>query len=68
MLRKSQPVDNGPTRLNKRENFRRAFAEFDLENVARFGKRETNRLMQDAGMVNDHTVDCFRHKECARLK
>ena len=23
--------------------------------------------MQATGMVNDHTVDCFRHKECAAL-
>ncbi|TXS91285.1 DNA-3-methyladenine glycosylase I [Parahaliea maris] len=23
--------------------------------------------MQATGMVNDHTVDCFRHQECARL-
>jgi DNA-3-methyladenine glycosylase I len=23
--------------------------------------------MQAVGMVNDHTVDCFRHAECARL-
>lgn len=23
--------------------------------------------MQATGMVNDHTVDCFRHGECARL-
>jgi DNA-3-methyladenine glycosylase I len=23
-------------------------------------------LMQAVGMVNDHTVDCFRHKECAK--
>jgi DNA-3-methyladenine glycosylase I len=31
------------TILNKRENFRRAFAEFEVEKVARFGKREINR-------------------------
>jgi len=23
--------------------------------------------MQAVGMVNDHTIDCFRHKECAKL-
>lgn len=23
--------------------------------------------MQATGMVNDHTTDCFRHRECARL-
>ena len=24
--------------------------------------------MQAVGMVNDHTVDCFRHKQCAKLR
>lgn len=24
-------------------------------------------LMQASGMVNDHEIDCFRHKECAKL-
>jgi 3-methyladenine DNA glycosylase Tag len=23
--------------------------------------------MQACGMINDHTLDCFRHKECKRL-
>ena len=41
------------TILNKRENFRRAFAEFDIEKVARFGKREINRLLQDAGIIRN---------------
>ncbi len=51
-LRKSRPVDNCATRLNKRENFRRAFAEFDVERVARFGKREINRLKIEAAINN----------------
>ena len=25
-------------------------------------------LMQAVGMVNDHTIDCFRHRQVARLK
>jgi DNA-3-methyladenine glycosylase I len=41
------------TILNKRENFRRAFAEFDVEKVARFGKREINRLLRDAGIIRN---------------
>jgi DNA-3-methyladenine glycosylase I len=24
--------------------------------------------LQAAGLVNDHTVDCFRHKQCAKMK
>jgi DNA-3-methyladenine glycosylase I len=39
------------TILRKRENFRRAFADFDPERVARFGKRDVNRLLKDAGIV-----------------
>lgn len=39
------------TILRKRENFRRAFDGFDFRKVARFGKREVNRLMKDAGIV-----------------
>ena len=41
------------TILNKRQNFRRAFAEFDVEQVARFGKREINRLLKDAGIIRN---------------
>ena len=39
------------TILNKREGFRRAFAQFDADAVARFGPRDVERLLQDAGIV-----------------
>jgi DNA-3-methyladenine glycosylase I len=39
------------TILRKRDNFRTAFANFDIETVARFGKRDVNRLLNDAGIV-----------------
>ncbi|MDA1195779.1 MAG: DNA-3-methyladenine glycosylase I [Planctomycetota bacterium] len=39
------------TILKKRENFRRAFAEFDIERVARFNRRSVERLLRDAGIV-----------------
>jgi len=39
------------TILRKRENFRAAFAGFDPEAVARFGERDVNRLLGDAGIV-----------------
>ena len=39
------------TILKKRENFRRAFAGFDFERVARFNKRSVERLLKDAGIV-----------------
>ncbi len=39
------------TILRKRENFRAAFAGFDLERVARFNTRSVERLLKDAGIV-----------------
>ena len=39
------------TILRKRENFRRAFAGFEIERVARFGARDVTRLLKDAGIV-----------------
>jgi len=39
------------TILNKRENFRKAFRGFDFNKVARFGEKDVERLLQDAGIV-----------------
>ena len=39
------------TILRKREGFRTAFAGFDPEQVARFGERDVERLLADAGIV-----------------
>jgi DNA-3-methyladenine glycosylase I len=39
------------TILRKRENFRAAFAGFELERVAAFGDRDVGRLLADAGIV-----------------
>ena len=39
------------TILRKRENFRAAFADFDIETVARYGDRDVARLLADAGIV-----------------
>ena len=39
------------TILNKRENFRAAFAGFDFDKVARFGERDVERLLKDAGII-----------------
>jgi len=41
------------TILNKRENYRKAFARFDPAKVARFGAREAKKLMADAGIVRN---------------
>jgi DNA-3-methyladenine glycosylase I len=41
------------TILRKRENFRRAFGGFDPAVIARYDKRKTEALMQDAGIVRN---------------
>ncbi len=58
------------TILRKRENFRRAFANFDIERVARFNRRDVNRLLKDAGIVRhrgkiESTINNAR--QCADL-
>ena len=39
------------TILNKRENFRAAFADFDAERLVRYTARDVERLLGDAGIV-----------------
>jgi DNA-3-methyladenine glycosylase I len=39
------------TILRKRENFRRAFANFEVDRVARFSARDVARLLKDAGII-----------------
>src|SRR5260370_1335674 len=41
------------TILRKRDAFRAAFAQFDPAKVARFGARDVERLMGDAGIVRN---------------
>lgn len=41
------------TILKKRENYRKAFADFDAAKVARFNSRSVDRLMNDAGIVRN---------------
>ena len=39
------------TILEKRENFRKAFKNFDFNKVSRFTEKDIERLLQDAGIV-----------------
>jgi len=41
------------TILRKRENYRRAFADFDVEKVAAFTEKDVERLLQDEGIVRN---------------
>jgi len=39
------------TVLRKRENFRRAFVDFDVDRVSRFTARDVDRLLKDEGII-----------------
>jgi DNA-3-methyladenine glycosylase I len=41
------------TILRKRENYRKAFADFDAEKVALFSEKDIEQLMQDAGIIRN---------------
>lgn len=41
------------TILKKRENFRKAFADFEVKKVARFDRKKFRSLMQDAGIIRN---------------
>ncbi|HEX5778935.1 MAG TPA: DNA-3-methyladenine glycosylase I [Xanthobacteraceae bacterium] len=41
------------TILRKRDNFRRAFDDFEPEKIARYDKRKTAALMKDAGIIRN---------------
>ena len=39
------------TILNKQENFRKAYSNFDIETVANYNLKERERLLSDAGII-----------------
>jgi DNA-3-methyladenine glycosylase I len=41
------------TVLRKRENYRKAFAEFNPSKVAKFGKREVSKLLKNEGIIRN---------------
>jgi DNA-3-methyladenine glycosylase I len=41
------------TILKKRDNFRKAFADFDYQKVARFDEKKIHELMQDTGIIRN---------------
>ena len=50
------------TILKKREGFRRAYDGFDVDKVARYGERASNRLLADPGIIRNRLkVDAAIH-------
>ena len=41
------------TILRRRENYRKAFADFNVKKVAAFGEKDVERLMNDAGIIRN---------------
>src|SRR5258707_794539 len=41
------------TILNKKENFYKAFDDFAIDKVARYGQKQKDRLMEDAGIIRN---------------
>jgi DNA-3-methyladenine glycosylase I len=55
------------TVLHKRENFRRAFNNFDFRKVARYGPADIKRLMGDAGIVRNRAKIAAAVNNAARF-
>jgi DNA-3-methyladenine glycosylase I len=53
ILEGAQAGLNWSTVLRKRAAYKRAFANFDPEKVARYGKRQFDRLMKDDGIIRN---------------
>src|SRR6266511_6049440 len=44
---------NWQTILNKRENYRKAFHAFDPAKIARYNKKDVQRLLHDSGIIRN---------------
>lgn len=53
LLEGAQAGLNWTTILKKRENYRKAFADFDPAKVAKFTDRDVNRLLADEGIIRN---------------
>ena len=41
------------TVLNKRENYRKSFSDFDVKKIAQYGVRDVRRLLSDSGIIRN---------------
>lgn len=53
VLESAQAGLSWATVLKKRENYRKAFADFNAEKVARFGEVELEAMLQNAGLIRN---------------
>lgn len=55
------------TILRKRDNFRKAFSEFDFMKIARYGEKDVERLMHDEGIVRHRgkIISTINNAACA---
>jgi DNA-3-methyladenine glycosylase I len=53
ILEGAQAGLNWQTVLNKRENYRKAFSDFDPEKVASYGDEDKERLLSDPGIIRN---------------
>ncbi|MFZ5433231.1 MAG: DNA-3-methyladenine glycosylase I, partial [Calditrichota bacterium] len=54
------------TILYKRENFRKAFHDYDIKRIARYGEKDFSRLLNDAGIIRNRlkinaTIENAKH-------
>lgn len=53
VLESAQAGLSWSTILNKRENYRRLFHNFDYKKIAKYGEKDVERLMNDAGIIRN---------------
>ena len=56
------------TILKKKDNFRRAYHQFDIEEVARYGQRDLARLLSDPGIIRKTRTCSFITRGTAPLR
>lgn len=56
------------TILNKKENFRRAYHDFDIDRVAAYSDRDVKRLLNDAGIIRNKLKIAAAIENAKRLK
>jgi len=57
------------TILNKQDNFRKAFSNFDIQKIARYGDEDIARLLSDAGIIRNRLkVNAVIYNACRILE